>query len=465
MTRLLTIILLFFLVQGTCQIGASFPYFLTSPNDQYYLKSIPFASQLWQEEGRTDIFSSSDSSLIYSIPKYFAPQGTILSNDGAAVLIAKYSIYNDKEFKDRIVHFYHKGTLLKTYSTEELVKKNLDEYSYPLFYDSWDGAERENDQWVFPDSITAYKEKLLKWPFFTNGETAFLATKDFELLQFNLKTGELTNRRRINTSKELVDSQFKEPKIEKPEFDWPGTALPLLSDGYEYQESFENEFNSKYDGVIRNDKFKYYRLEVNCLIDFQGVCLKVEADFEDSTLNRQIEDFFLGQTFDKNAIPEIVEQWNFNQKDFFRKSDSLVATAERIEEKKLERKHELWRIKQDTLDGVYIPKDLEDTFAELDKLLTPNNRDEFRQSLPIAYHMGLGTTLRNRWGLWKSSRLREYFLDLGVTHPDDMSSIILDGYYNYLNGNDIDLDGQLSRYFLKPRPKLKLPKEYKEQEK
>jgi len=462
MTRLLTIISLFFLVRGTGQIGASFPYFLTSPNDQYYLKSIPFASQLWQEQGRTDIFSASDSSLIYSIPIYFPPQGIVLSNDGAALLIAKYSIYNDEEFEDKVVQFYHQGMLLKTYSTEELVKKNLDDYSYTLFYDSWDGAEWENDQWLFPDSITAYKEKLLRWSFFTNGDTAFLATKDFELLQFNLKNGELINRRRINTSKELTENHFNEPKIEKPEFDWPGNALPLLSNGYEYQESFENEFNYKYDGVVRNDKFKYYRLELNCLIDFEGVCLEVEANFEDSTLNRKIEDFILGQKFDKKGIPEIVEQWNFNQKDFFRKSDSLVAADERIEEKKLDRKHELWRIKRDSLDGVYIPKDLKDTFVELDKLLTQNNRDEFRTALPTTYHMGLGTTLRNRWGLWTNSRLREYFLDLGVTHPDDMSSIILDGYYNYLNGDEIDLERQLSRYFLKPRPKLKLRKDYQE---
>ncbi|MCZ4408163.1 hypothetical protein O3Q51_05055 [Cryomorphaceae bacterium 1068] len=465
MTRLLTFILMFVLVQGTCQIGASFPYFLSSPNDRFYLKSIPFASQLWEDQGRTDIFNSSDSLLLYSIPKYFPPQGIVLGNDGAAILIVKYSIYNDDEFDERAVLYYDEGKIAKTYLVNQLVQKNLDDYYYTLFYDSWEGWEWDNGRYIFPDSITAYKAKLLEWPFYTDGETTFLATKDFELLQFDLRTGNMINRQRIDNSEEIVDRHFHEPKIIKPEFNWPGSKLPLLSNGDEYYKSFENEFDYKYDGVMKKDKYKYYLLELNCLIDLTGVCLQVEADFEDSTLNKQIEDFFLGQTFDENSIPDITEQWYFYQKDYFRKSDTLVAINERIEEKKQERKHELWRIKQDTLDGVYIPKDLKDCLSELDKLLTENNREKFGETMPADYHMGLGTNLRNRWGLWSSSRLREYFLDLGVTHPDDMSSIILDGYHLYLNENEIALDRLLSRYFLKPRPKLKLPKDYEEQEK
>jgi len=418
---------------------------------------------MYEEQGRTDIFNSSDSSLFYSIPKYFPPSGIVLGNEGVAILYARYSIYNHDEFDESIVLYYNEGELLKTYLIDQLVRKNLDDYYYTLFYDSREGAEWENEQWVFPDSITAYKEKLLKWPFFTDGETAFLATKDFQLLQFNLRNGDLINRQRIDISEDLVDSHFREPKIEEPEFKWPGTGLPLLSNGEEYYKSFENEFDYKYDGVIGNDKFKYYHLELNCLIDCTGVCLQVQADFEDSTLNKRIEDFVLGQIFNENAIPEITEQRYFNHKASFRKSDTLVAINERIEEKKQERKHELWRIKQDTLDGVYIPKDLEDCFSELDKLLTENNREQFGSTLPSAYHMSLGTNLRNRWGLWTSSRLREYFLDLGVTHPDDMSSIILNSYLQYVNGNEVDMERQLSRYYLKPRPKLKLPKDYKEQ--
>jgi hypothetical protein len=42
--------------------------------------------------------------------------------------------------------------------------------------------------------------------------------------------------------------------------------------------------------------------------------------------------------------------------------------------------------------------------------------------------------MRNNWGLWSSSRLQKYFTDKGVMHPDDMSSVILFFYYDWLKG-------------------------------
>jgi hypothetical protein len=42
--------------------------------------------------------------------------------------------------------------------------------------------------------------------------------------------------------------------------------------------------------------------------------------------------------------------------------------------------------------------------------------------------------IRNNWGLWKGSRLSEYFNNIGIYHPDDMSGIILDTFWCHLNG-------------------------------
>jgi hypothetical protein len=69
--------------------------------------------------------------------------------------------------------------------------------------------------------------------------------------------------------------------------------------------------------------------------------------------------------------------------------------------------------------GVYIPTDLEDCFKELKKML-PADLVEKMKSGPekdmIKYHHGLGTWLRNNWGLWAGSRLRDYFKKLGLAH-------------------------------------------------
>ena len=92
----------------------------------------------------------------------------------------------------------------------------------------------------------------------------------------------------------------------------------------------------------------------------------------------------------------------------------------------------------ENINGVYIPKDLGECFMELDKMLPEIDRKEMAaltdKSEMIRYHMGLGMRLRNIWGLWGGSRLQKYFTDRRVTHPDDMSGIILDYYFNWLHG-------------------------------
>ncbi|MEW5764072.1 MAG: DUF6794 domain-containing protein [Bacillota bacterium] len=98
---------------------------------------------------------------------------------------------------------------------------------------------------------------------------------------------------------------------------------------------------------------------------------------------------------------------------------------------------------------VYIPRDLSDAFAELDRMLTKEFRDYYANSPmedTIKYHFGLGMWLRNNWGLWTGERLAEFFAGIGIYHPDDMSGIILDSYWRYLNGSDICLQDQVEFY-------------------
>lgn len=88
--------------------------------------------------------------------------------------------------------------------------------------------------------------------------------------------------------------------------------------------------------------------------------------------------------------------------------------------------------------AVYVPKDLDDCFAELKKLLPKKQVEEIQNGSEkdmIQCHHGLGTWLRNNWGLWKGSRLSTWFNEKGIRHPDDMSGIILDSFWRHLNGN------------------------------
>ncbi len=63
------------------------------------------------------------------------------------------------------------------------------------------------------------------------------------------------------------------------------------------------------------------------------------------------------------------------------------------------------------------------------------------------YHMSLGLSIRNAWGLWAGdTALAKFFFNKGITHPDDMSGIILDSLWLSLNGCEYELEKQIRYY-------------------
>ncbi len=94
---------------------------------------------------------------------------------------------------------------------------------------------------------------------------------------------------------------------------------------------------------------------------------------------------------------------------------------------------------KDTLYGVYIPKDIEDCCRQLDKMVGKIDKQNMKSlktgSDMIAYHFGLGTWIRNNWGLWSGSRLLLYLNERGLYQPNSMSVKILELYYEWLHGN------------------------------
>lgn len=121
------------------------------------------------------------------------------------------------------------------------------------------------------------------------------------------------------------------------------------------------------------------------------------------------------------------------------------------------------------LRGVYIPKDLDDAFAELETMLTPEYIDQFKacsreEAHGRQYHFGLGRWIRWKWGLWGGSRLHDYFSSLGVDHGDAISGIILESFWRHLNDNPIDLQGQVSEHLIFPEEQKKALKDIRERQ-
>jgi len=96
-----------------------------------------------------------------------------------------------------------------------------------------------------------------------------------------------------------------------------------------------------------------------------------------------------------------------------------------------------------------VPTTLVECFSALDRLMGAERKAELKAS-PIselpAYHFGLGMWLRNNWGLWGGSPLKDWFTARGIHHADDMSATILTSYWRALNGLPIELDEQIAAH-------------------
>jgi hypothetical protein len=98
---------------------------------------------------------------------------------------------------------------------------------------------------------------------------------------------------------------------------------------------------------------------------------------------------------------------------------------------------------------VKIPRDLEECIKKVE-VIAPQVIKMFKdcddECITASYHFSLGRYLRNNWGLWKTNKLTKYFNDMGITHPDDMSGIILISTYRSLHSQDIKLKKQVKYY-------------------
>jgi len=91
-----------------------------------------------------------------------------------------------------------------------------------------------------------------------------------------------------------------------------------------------------------------------------------------------------------------------------------------------------YRYLVERIDGIYIPKDIDEAIDSLDALLSAEYKRYVADSLSLedfCNDLGLGSGIRAMWGFWGGSRLQKYFNDRKVFNPDYMSYLILKAYY------------------------------------
>jgi len=100
-------------------------------------------------------------------------------------------------------------------------------------------------------------------------------------------------------------------------------------------------------------------------------------------------------------------------------------------------------IKKSRINGVYIPKDLDDAFQEIKELSKKESLDKFKQQdadfVVKRLHFGLGRWMILNWNFYEGSRISHHIKSYGVTHPDDQARFLLFALHNHLNDKDLDL--------------------------
>ncbi len=106
------------------------------------------------------------------------------------------------------------------------------------------------------------------------------------------------------------------------------------------------------------------------------------------------------------------------------------------------------RIKEEVLNGVYIPVDLEDAHSELNRLSAPEGLIAFKiapeDSIRRKLHFGFGRWIMTNWGLEEGSRISHFMRTKGISIPDDMVRVIIVTWHRRLNKRPLMLEEEIA---------------------
>lgn len=427
-------------------------YKLYSENEAYYLKSIPFDNEEESMYGKTYVFKVGQSEPLYTVNRHFNylgyPNKINLSNNGQTIFYLN-DYYNDDNIDEqKVITVYTNGLLTKQYAVSDLIPCDENEQECDLLYLNNDVINDDSTSYINNRIVfeflagTSKKERFANnKSIFSYNDSVFLIDQYKQLRIFDLQTGELLSTTSFDSNYSRLASIARSNLIAVDVMKSPsGWGLPLLVNGSKCNESLANHLEMVAMENYGEDakKYKYYTVVVDAIIDTSGTLEIIKFEVFDDLPEQKIRDFLVAQTYSMKDIPKVLEKWRYDEYIFLRKKSIPVAIKEKKREMKEGLKAYLKRLKQDTINGFYIPKNLGECFVQLDTLLNKKDREAMKAmsgSYEMSmYHFGLGTYLRNNWGLWGGSRLEKYFIDRGVDHPDSMSGIILDYYHDWLNG-------------------------------
>lgn len=456
----LTVLILIILISSIAAAGqgiSSVVEIVTtySQNEKFYLKTVPYDNEIPSLRGKTSVYEKGNNKPVYVFDRGFDSIGDIrnnliLSNDGEVIFYAIGWGADEEKEGLKSVTIYKRGKIIKSFTKAEITGCDEKKERCSLVYSNYDEViDRERSNWgtknykkVFKEGISEEERFLSDFAIFSFDDTVYLTDSKRMVHLFDLKEGSYLGSKPFESIFEQIKTQGRLNRAEIDRYDAPSFSdFPKLKNGKDTYESLGAYLGMKPASIFeeKDEQYKLYRFKVNSIISQDG-SLEIEGiEFYDELPREKIIEFFKNNQFDSSSLPKVFEKWHIRSGYFyFRNKSDKVARQEKQQQLIEDRKEYEKRLTLESIDGTYIPKNLEECFVELDKLLSEIDKKEI-QSLPkredmIRYHHGLGMWMRNTWRLWAGSRLQKYFTDRGITHPDEMSSVILYHYYDWLTG-------------------------------
>lgn len=106
------------------------------------------------------------------------------------------------------------------------------------------------------------------------------------------------------------------------------------------------------------------------------------------------------------------------------------------------------RIKMEMIDGVYIPKNFEEAFGELERLAEIEGVKKFKAAseevVRTKFQLGLGRWIFVNWGMEEGSRYSDFLHKQGITYPDEMITFTLVAWHRHLHGKPLNVEGEVA---------------------
>ena len=373
----------------------------------------------------------------------------ILSNDGDVIFYVITWGADEETDGMRSVNVYKKGKLIESFTASQITGCDKKKERCNFVYSNYDEVvDRKKSNWgtknykkVLKDGVDEKERFLSDFALFSFDDFVYLTDYKKRTHTFDLRDGRLVESDSFDNVFDRIKTKGRVTKSEVASYGAPAFFdFPNLRNGRNVHTSLANHIGMTASGIDERNRYKLYHVDVISTIAQDGTVEVESIKVDDGSPKEEILEFFKTNKFDTSSIPKVFPKWHLGDQSFyFRKKSVVIARQEKRQERIKERQVIQSRLTAERIKGVYIPANLGECFLELDRQLSEIDKKEMKAKPEredmIRYHLGLGTWMRNNWGLWGSSRLSKYFNDRGVSHPEEMSSIILYHYHDWLNGN------------------------------